>query len=190
MYHPTTEGPAPPPPPQLTLPHSARPSPEGADLLGRAQRESAVTGWQRRRQGPVGGKGEKERGREAATTHFLFNIMPRGGLSLPAIETGKLQDDDGDITNNDDNSTNNVRSDRHFPVFGQGVRLRLSCICFCLNGKSGSQPALRPCSRGGGWCAARGSKSWAGPAFCQTLPVISQGESGRGVCPESGQVKA
>lgn len=116
--------------------------------------------------------------------------MPRGGLSLPAIETGKLQDDDGDITNNDDNSTNNVRSFRHFPVFGQGARLRLWCICFCLRGKPGSQPALRPCGRGGGWCAARGSESWAHPAFCQTLPVISQGESGRGVCPESGQVKA
>lgn len=72
----------------------------------------------------------EERGGEAATTHFLLTEKPRGGLSLPAIEIGKLQDDDGDITNNDDNSTNNVRSDRHFPVFGQGVRLQSWCICF------------------------------------------------------------
>lgn len=119
--------------------------------------------------------------------------MPRGGLSLPAIETGKLQDDDGDITNNDDNSTNNMRSDRHFPVFGQGGSLRLWCICFCLRRKPGFQPAPLPWEEGwrrGGVCAARGSKSWALPPCCQTLPVISQlPPPGRGVCPESGQVK-
>lgn len=77
----------------------------------------------------MGGRGE-ERGGEAATTHFLCTRKPRGGPSLLAIATGKLPDDDGDITNNDDNSVNNVRSDGHFPVFGQGVRLQLSRICF------------------------------------------------------------
>lgn len=40
-------------------------------------------------------------------THFLLTRMPRGGLCFPAIEAGKLQDDDGDITNSDDNSPNN-----------------------------------------------------------------------------------
>ena len=78
--------------------------------------------------GPGGGQDE-QRGGEAATTHFLGTQKPRGGLGLPAIETGQLQDNDGGITNNDDNCTNNVRSDRHVPVFGQGVRLLGGCLC-------------------------------------------------------------
>ena len=88
--------------------------------------ESQVT---RQGRGPVVGK-DKQRGGEAATTHFLGTQKPRGGLGLPAIETGQLQDDDGDVTNNDNNCTNNVRSDRHVPVFGQGVRLPCGCLCF------------------------------------------------------------
>lgn len=51
---------------------------------------------------------------------FSLNMKAQGGLSLLAIETSKLQDDDCDITNNDDNSTNQAGSDRHFSVLGHG----------------------------------------------------------------------
>lgn len=69
------------------------------------------------------------RGGEAATAHFFLTQRPRGALSLLAIETSKLQADDYDITNNDDNSTNQAGSDRHFSVLGQvGKVLALGCL--------------------------------------------------------------
>ena len=63
------------------------------------------------------------RGGEAATANFLLTCRPRGALSLLAIETSKLQSDDCDITNNDDNSTNQTGSDRHFSVLGQSGKV-------------------------------------------------------------------
>lgn len=68
------------------------------------------------------GGGERRRG---CHDSFSLHVKAQRVLNLLAIETGKLQTDDGDITNNDDNSTSNVRSHRHFSVFSQGVRLQL-----------------------------------------------------------------